>query len=363
MQANNSTVAPEDVEASKSITGQVLATSSDLPDREQFEKGWGDAAAVVAQAASDSLRSALFAHQELPPGAAPDAIAFPAPKGGLHLTEEELSDLHSTRDFVKLLRTKNVDVRRIKASIDYEYELESLQIEMVKLQRWVQEQGKRVAILFEGRDAAGKGGTIRRFIEHLNPRAMRVVALPAPTREERGQWYFQRYMRQLPNEGEIVFFDRSWYNRAVVEPVNGFCTKDQYDRFMQQVPEFEHMLVEDGVILVKFWFSISREVQVVRFDSRKNNPLKQWKLSPLDEKAQDLWNEYTRYKEIMFSRTHTSFSPWIIVKANNKRAARLESIRHVLSLCSYEGKDKAGVSLIPDPEVVTRFHRGSIRID
>lgn len=348
------------------VTDPALATMHDAhqADREQFEKEWNEAEAVATNAASPDFQSALFANSNGENAAtAPATVSPPVAPAGLHLTEEELSDLHSTRDFVKMLRTKNIDVRKIKASIDYEYELESLQIEMVKLQRWVQEKGKRVAILFEGRDAAGKGGTIRRFIEHLNPRAMRVVALPAPTREECGQWYFQRYMRQLPNEGEIVFFDRSWYNRAVVEPVNNFCSRDQYDRFMQQVPEFEHMLVEDGVILVKFWFSISREVQMARFESRKNNPLKQWKLSPLDERAQDLWDEYTKHKEIMFSRTHTSFSPWIIVQANNKRAARLESIRYVLSLCNYSGKDKARVSLIPDPGVVTRFHRGSIRID
>jgi polyphosphate kinase 2 len=281
----------------------------------------------------------------------------------LYLRPEELSDLHSSRDFIQLLRSKNIDVSKIQSSIKYEYELESLQIELVKLQRWVQENGKRVAILFEGRDAAGKGGTIRRFIEHLNPRAMRVVALPKPTEEEIGQWYFQRYMKQLPNAGEIVFFDRSWYNRAVVEPVNGFCTKDHYDRFMQQVPEFEHMLFEDGIVLVKFWFSISHEVQSARFTSRANNPLKQWKLSPLDGKAQDLWESYTKYKEVMFSRTHTSFSPWIIVKANNKRRARLESMRYVLSAIDYAGKDKARVSLFPDPDVITRFHRGAVKLD
>ena len=170
-------------------------------------------------------------------------------------------------------------------------------------------------------------------------------------------------MRQLPNAGEIVFFDRSWYNRAVVEPVNGFCTKEQYERFMQQVPEFEHMLVEDGVIVVKFWFSISKQVQMARFKSRRQNPLKQWKLSPLDEKAQELWDSYTKYKETMFSRTHTSFSPWIIVRANNKRRARLESIRYVLSLLDYPGKEDAAVSLLPDPNIVTRFHRGALKID
>jgi polyphosphate kinase 2 len=277
--------------------------------------------------------------------------------------EGELSDIHTSREFIQLLRTKRVTVSRVKKAMQYEHELESLQVELVKLQRWVQETGRRLAILFEGRDAAGKGGTIRRFIEHMNPRAMRVVALPKPTDDETGQWYFQRYMRQLPNKGEIVFFDRSWYNRAVVEPVNGFCAPEQYERFMRQVPEFEHMLVEDGVDIVKFWFSISREVQAARFDSRRQNPLKQWKLSPIDERGQELWGDYTRHKERMFSQTHTSFSPWIIVKANDKRAARLESIRYVLSAFEYAGKDAAAVSVIPDPDIVYRFHRGAVRID
>jgi polyphosphate kinase 2 len=288
-------------------------------------------------------------------------VPYPFPE--TVLTHDELSDLHSSRELIQLLRTKNVDVGKIKNAMKYEYELECLQVELVKMQHWMQKEGKRLAILFEGRDAAGKGGTIRRFIEHLNPRAMRVVALPKPTEEEQGQWYFQRYMKQLPNCGEIVFFDRSWYNRAVVEPVNGFCTRDEYERYMRQVPEFEHMLVEDGVLLVKFWFSISRAVQAARFASRKTNPLKQWKLSPLDGKAQDLWDAYTRYKEIMFSRTHTSFSPWIIVKANNKRHARLESIRYVLSILDYPGKATAKVSVIPDPNIITRFHRSAIKVD
>jgi len=320
----------------------------------------------LAEAAPESEPEAIANHlrEEAVAEALDSAPDFPESQGpDLYLRAEELSDLHSSRDFIQLLRSKSVDVGKIQSAIKYEYELEALQIELVKLQRWIQESGRRIAILFEGRDAAGKGGTIRRFIEHLNPRAMRVVALPKPTEEERGQWYFQRYMRQLPNAGEIVFFDRSWYNRAVVEPVNNFCTRDQYDRFMQQVPEFEHMLFEDGIILVKFWFSISREVQSTRFESRRTNPLKQWKLSPLDGKAQDLWDAYTKYKEIMFSRTHTSYSPWIIVKANNKRRARLESIRYVLSQIEYAGRDKASVSLFPDPNFITRFHRKAVKID
>jgi polyphosphate kinase 2 len=231
------------------------------------------------------------------------------------------------------------------------------------MQRWVVAKKRRVAILFEGRDAAGKGGAIRRFTEHLNPRSMRVVALPAPTEEERGQWYFQRYARQLPNPGEVVFFDRSWYNRAVVEPVNEFCTAEQYQRFMLQVPEYEHMLYEDGVIIVKFWFSISKGEQLRRFKSRNANPLKQWKLSAIDEEAQSLWDRYTQYKDEMFSRTHTSFSPWIIVRANDKKRARLESVRYVLNLLPYAGKKAATLSVTPDPNVVARYHRQAANLD
>lgn len=318
-----------------------------------------DAGLEILQRAFDPSLAPPTADAAQVPGIAPAAVS----DTGLHLTAREMAKIHSRRQFIQMLRSNNVSVGKIKDAIRYEEELELLQIELVKLQRHIQKEGLRLAVIFEGRDAAGKGGTIRRFIEHLNPRAMRVVALPKPTEEERGQWYFQRYMRQLPNRGEIVFFDRSWYNRGIVEPVNNFCTRQEYERFMQQVPEFEHMLVEDGVILVKFWFSISREEQLTRFKSRQNNPLKQWKLSPLDGRAQDLWDAYTKYKELVFGRTHTSFSPWIIVKANNKKRARLHSIRYLLSLIDYEGKDQAGVSLLPDPNIVTRFHRNAVKID
>ena len=234
---------------------------------------------------------------------------------------------------------------------------------MVKLQRDVQINKRRVAIIYEGRDAAGKGGTIRRFIEHLNPRSARVVALPKPTEEQQGQWYFQRYAYQLPNPGEIVFFDRSWYNRAVVEPVMGFCTEEQYKVFMQQAPEFEHMLYEDKIELVKFWFSISKDVQRERFESRRTDPLKQWKISPVDEKAQENWDVYTRYKEKMYSRTHTTYSPWIIVQSNDKKKARLESMRYVLSTLDYKGKHDPVTSLVPDPDIVMRYHRSHSQID
>ncbi|HSQ92043.1 MAG TPA: polyphosphate kinase 2 [Nitrospiraceae bacterium] len=282
---------------------------------------------------------------------------------GFALTEDDLQRINTRKGFIQLLDHKAVDIEEVRRTLLYEQELRQLQVELVRLQRWVQSDGERIAILVEGRDAAGKGGTIRRFTEHLNPRAMRVVALPKPSDEEQGQWYFQRYIRQLPNKGEIVFFDRSWYNRAVVEPVMGFCSKKEHQRFLQQVPEFEHMLYEDGVTIIKFWFSISKEEQAKRFEARRQNPLKQWKLSPVDEKAQELWDSYTRYKEEMFSKTHTTFSPWIIVKANDKQAARLESLRYVLNLLPYKGKEEAQTRLTPDPNVITRFYRKMVELD
>ena len=257
----------------------------------------------------------------------------------------------------------NKNYESLIETIDYESELLKLQAELVDLQQWTAKHKKRVCVLFEGRDAAGKGGAIRRFTEHLNPRSMRVVALTKPTEIEKGQWYFRRYIKELPEPGELVFFDRSWYNRAVVEPVMDFCGDEQYNKFMVQVPEFEHMLYEDGVIIIKFWFSISKEEQKKRFKSRLKNPLKQWKFSPVDKEGQKRWDKYTFYKEQMFSKTHTSFSPWIIIKTNNKKQARLESIRYVLSRFDYDRKGSSKTSVLPDPNVVQRYHRMITQID
>lgn len=284
-------------------------------------------------------------------------------KKSLKVGAAEVAEVTTRKGLVKLLGRKKINVRKALVKLRYEQELEKLQIEFVKLQRAVQLEGRRVAIIFEGRDAAGKGGTIRRFIEHLNPRSARVVALPKPTDVQKGQWYFQRYVEKLPNPGEIVFFDRSWYNRAVVEPVMGFCSEREYRVFLRQVPEFEHMLYEDNLELVKFWFSISKDVQAERFDSRRSDPLKQWKISPVDEEAQKRWSLYTRYKEEMFSRTHTSYSPWVIVKANDKKQARLDSMRHVLSMLDYPGKGESETSLSPDPDIVLRYHRSQLSIE
>ena len=276
---------------------------------------------------------------------------------------EELNSLESREDLLDLLEKKKVKLKKVEADIVYETELEKLQIELLKLQNWVLEKGIRLAIIFEGRDAAGKGGAIRRFTRYMNPRSMRVVALSKPTEQEKGQWYFRRYVKELPNPGEIVFFDRSWYNRAVVEPVMGFCTQEQYHGFMQQVPEFEHMLYESGIYLIKFWFAISQEEQEKRFHSRKTDPLKQWKLSPVDEKSRELWDEYTHYRREMFSKSHTHFAPWIIIQTNRKKTARLESIRYVLSQFDYPAKEEADLNLYPDPKVVQRFHRAMNEID
>ena len=279
------------------------------------------------------------------------------------LTAEDLASVSTRAELVRKLDEKGTDVSDILNKIKYEEELKLLQIELVKLQQWVKKNNKRVAIIFEGRDAAGKGGAIRRFMEHLNPRSSRLVALNKPTDIEKGQWYFMRYIKELPNPGEIVFFDRSWYNRAVVEPVMGFCTDDQYNTFIAQVPEFEHMLYEDGLVIIKFWLSISKSEQLTRFDSRQENPLKRWKFSPVDKKGQELWSRYTTYKEHMFSKTHTTYSPWVIVKTNDKQEARLESIRYVLSKFDYEGKEDAVANLFPDPNVVMHYFRSSYQID
>lgn len=281
------------------------------------------------------------------------------------LAIEDFQKSNNKEEFLGIVREKvdNKRLTEILNKIEYEKELLHLQAELVNLQHWVAKHNKRVCVIFEGRDASGKGGSIRRFSEHLNPRSMRVVALAKPTVVEQGQWYFRRYIKELPNPGEIVLFDRSWYNRAVVEPVMGFCNKNQYDKFMVQVPEFEHMLYEDGVILIKFWFSISKDQQEFRFSSRLKNPLKRWKFSPVDQEGQHRWDDYTFYKEQMFSKTHTTFSPWIIIKTNNKQAARLESMRYVLSKFDYENKENSEVTLLPDPNIVQRYHRTVKQID
>lgn len=242
---------------------------------------------------------------------------------------------------------------RLMPRDEYEDEKYRLQIELLKLQYWGQDKGVRQLIIFEGRDAAGKGGTIKRFTEHLNPRAMRVVALTKPTETELGQWYFQRYVRQLPTAGEMVLFDRSWYNRAGVERVMGFCTLPEYDIFMKQVPEFERMIIESGTHLTKFWFSVTQREQRTRFAIRQIDPVRRWKLSPMDLESLDRWEDYTAAKEAMFAATDTDWAPWITIRSNDKKRARLNAMRAFLSQFDYEGKD-CSVVYEPDPLIVRR---------
>jgi polyphosphate kinase 2 len=236
---------------------------------------------------------------------------------------------------------------------NYEKQKYRLQVELLKLQAWVKATGQKVVILFEGRDAAGKGGTIKRMMEHLNPRGARVVALEKPSDVEKGQWYFQRYVQHLPTAGEIVLFDRSWYNRAGVEHVMGFCSPEEYREFMRQAPEFERNLVRSGVHLIKFWFSVSRKEQRRRFKERETHPLKQWKLSPIDLASLDKWDDYTRAKEAMFFHTDTADAPWTVIKSDCKKRARLNAMRYVLHKLPYTNRDLSNVPQ-PDPLLVGR---------
>lgn len=233
----------------------------------------------------------------------------------------------------------------------YEKELGHLHLELVKLQAHRQATGNRILILFEGRDAAGKGGTINAFRSYLNPRHARTVALSKPTDREQTQWYFQRYIEHYPAEGEMVMFDRSWYNRAGVEPVMGFCTEDQHREFLKQVTNVERLIVDDGIKFFKLWLNVGQEMQLKRFHDRRHDPLKSWKLSPIDHKALGLWDDYTAARDLMLEKTHSSHAPWTIVRSNDKRRARLNAIRHVLLSLDYDGKDKAAIGEI-DPQII-----------
>ena len=234
---------------------------------------------------------------------------------------------------------------------EYDVTKRALQIELLQLQTWVRDTKQRIVIVFEGRDAAGKGGTIKRFMEHLDPRDAYVVALGVPSERDQGEWFFQRYVRHLPTSGEIAMFDRSWYNRAVVEPVMGFCSDAEYEEFMHSVPEFERMLVDSGTILIKFWFSVSRREQLARFTIRRIDPVRQWKLSPTDIASLDRWADYTHVKTEMFRRTSSAHAPWTVVRSNDKKRGRVNAMRHVLSTVPYEGKNP-DLDLTPDPLIV-----------
>lgn len=237
--------------------------------------------------------------------------------------------------------------------LEYEQKKHELQIELLKVQSWIKESNQRVVIIFEGRDAAGKGGTIKRFMEHVNPRGARVVALEKPNARERNQWYFQRYIQHLPSKGEMVLFDRSWYNRAGVEKVMGFCTDQEHLEFLRQAPELERMLVNSGITLIKYWFSVSREEQFRRFKARQKDPLKQWKLSPVDRASLEHWNDYTKAKEIMFFHTDTKDAPWTVIRSDDKKRARINCMRHFLSAIDYANKDKSDLEE-PDSLIVGR---------
>jgi polyphosphate kinase 2 len=257
----------------------------------------------------------------------------------MKLSEKAIKSLNRNKGLKQFLQDENIGISKVLRNVNFEDRLKKLQIELIHLQHWVVEHNEKVVILFEGRDAAGKGGAIRRITEHLNPREFRVVALPKPSEEEKGQWYFQRYINQLPREGKMVFFDRIWYNRAVVEPVNDFCTQEEYQVFMNQVNEFERMIIESGIHLIKIYFSISKNQQAKRFREIKASPLKKWKFSLVDQRAQVLWDEYSKYKTIMFEKTNTEIAPWTIIKANRKTQARIDSINLILKRIPYKRQE------------------------
>ena len=325
---------------------------------EQATSGAQDSkvAAVIDILQHETRRTPAAAAQALETilaGASPDDVQML--RRTLMKAEAKLtgSDPHPDDELSADWRNGGYPYRNLMSRKAYERQKYSLQVELLKLQAWVKETGQRVVILFEGRDAAGKGGTIKRFMEHLNPRGAHVVALEKPSDTERGQWYFQRYIQHLPTAGEIVLFDRSWYNRAGVERVMGFCTPDEYNEFMRQVPEFERNLVRSGIHLIKFWFSVSREEQRRRFKERESHPLKQWKLSPIDLASLDKWDDYTKAKEAMFFYTDTADSPWTVVKSDCKKRARLNALRYVLHKMPYANKDIERIGPL-DPLLVGR---------
>jgi polyphosphate kinase 2 len=315
------------------------AAIDDIVDRATRDNVEGLARAVEAVLAGSSPDDAARLRERLRQGVARVASEAPNP-------DEELAD-----DW----RDGGYPYKRLMLRRNYEKQKYRLQVELLKLQAWVKDTGQRIVILFEGRDAAGKGGTIKRFMEHLNPRGARVVALEKPTDEERGEWYFQRYVKHLPTRGEIVMMDRSWYNRAGVERVMGFCSDAEYEEFMRQAPEFERHLVRSGIHLIKFWFSVSRKEQRRRFREREAHPLKQWKLSPIDMASLDKWDEYTRAKEAMFFHTDTADAPWTVIKSDCKKRARVNAMRYVLHKIPYANRDADAIGTV-DPLLVGRAH-------
>jgi len=316
-----------------------------------METGLADARTEAVQEAEIAAAKAVEADdpagvEALIAGASPDDAAVL--RQSLGMARAPRTPRHAADELAPDWRSGAYPYRYKMLRRDYEQQKFVLQTELLKLQAWVKDSNQRVIILFEGRDAAGKGGAIKRFMEHLNPRGARVVALEKPSDVERGQWYFQRYVRHLPTTGEIVMFDRSWYNRAGVERVMGFCGEDEYVEFLRQAPEFERNLARSGTHLIKFWFSVSQEEQRRRFKERKVHPLKQWKLSPVDLASLDKWDDYTRAKEAMFFHTDTADSPWTVIKSDDKKRARLNAMRYVLRSLPYTGKDPARIGSVDD---------------
>jgi polyphosphate kinase len=337
-------------------SGDTLSEpSAATAERDRVARGVSEATTVRALAVGDALagaREGTHPWQPLIEGASPDELQ--ALKRVLtQRLRPPPSAIDPDLELSPGWREGQYPYRNLLSRKSYERQKYRLQVELLKLQAWVKDTGQRVVILFEGRDAAGKGGTIKRFMEHLNPRGARVVALEKPSEMERGQWYLQRYVQHLPTRGEIVLFDRSWYNRAGVERVMGFCSDPEYDEFLRQTPEFERQLVRSGVHLFKFWFSVSRDEQRRRFRERKVHPLKQWKLSPIDMASLDKWDDYTRAKEAMFLHCDTSDAPWTVIKSDCKKRARLNAMRYVLHRLPYTRRDLAVVGAA-DPFIVGR---------
>jgi len=308
---------------------------------------------IVRRAGTAGASETIDALKAIVAGASPDDVE--ALRHALFESAQAKGQRHEDPDMAlaRNWREGGYPYKNLMSRKNYEMQKYKLQVELLKLQAWVKDTGQRVLILFEGRDAAGKGGTIKRFMEHLNPRGARVVALEKPSEVERGQWYFQRYAQHLPTRGEIVMFDRSWYNRAGVERVMGFCTNEEYIEFMRQAPEFERHLVHSGVHVFKFWFSVSREEQRRRFKERHSHPLKQWKLSPIDMASLDKWEDYTRAKEGVFFHTDTADAPWTVIKSDCKKRARLSAMRYVLHHLNYANKDLDTIGPL-DPLIVGR---------
>jgi len=285
----------------------------------------------------------------VPPGAEPEPN--PGVRAAAEARHHQAEMRHDPAVLRHLFESGDFPYKTPMERESYDRHKRALQVELLKIQRWVKETGQRIVIVFEGRDAAGKGGAIRRFMEHTNPRGARVVALGKPNDEERGQWYFQRYIAELPTRGEIVLFDRSWYNRAGVERVMGFCDEEEYREFLREAPELERMWARSGIRLFKYWFSVSREEQAKRLRGRERNPLKRWKLSPMDRESAIRWDAYTEAKEAMFFHTHTADAPWTIIKGSDKKRARINVLRHFVSSLDYPGKDRRAAKK-PDPLIV-----------